>query len=120
MPLPLPGSASCICTLLRPFVLRAQDGKPGQQALLIPPRPTDPCKFDYRALLLDTHSLLKPRERVLSTAACDIPQAWDMIWEPVQHFTSVFLAVRPHSISQKCLHLSLSHLCATSFVPIDD
>jgi hypothetical protein len=38
----------------------------------------------------------------------DIPQARDMVWEPVQHFTGVFLAVRPHSISQKCLHLSLS------------
>jgi len=103
MPLPLPGSASCICTLLRPFVLRAQVGKTGTGPI-DPIESTDPCKIDSRALLLGTHDLSKSRERVHYTASWNIPQAWDLVWEPVQHSAGVFCAVHPHSNSQhSCL-----------------
>lgn len=78
MPFPLPGSASCICTLLRPSVLRAQDAKTGTGPI-DPNESTGPCKFDYRASLLETHSQLKLGERVHHTASWDIPQAWDMV-----------------------------------------
>jgi hypothetical protein len=115
MPLPLPGSASCICMLLRPFVLRAQVEKPGQG--LIDPTESN-GSLQTRALLLDTHSQLEPRERVLYTAAWDIPQAWDTVWESVQHFAGVFLAVHPHSISQN-VHVCPSLSSLRNFIRAD-
>jgi hypothetical protein len=117
MPLPLPGSASCICMLLRPFVLRAQDGKPGQ-GLIDPTESNGSLQTRPSCLALGHPQPIGAEGRVLYTAAWDIPQVWNMFWESVQHFAGVFLAVHPHSTLQN-VHICPSISSLRNFIRAD-
>jgi hypothetical protein len=85
MTLPLPGSASCICTLLRPFDSASTGCKTGMGFKCLT-ECSGLCKVDYRAspLLLETHNPLTPGKGVHYTASWNIPQAWDIFCKFVQ------------------------------------